>query len=199
MIIGVDCDGVLTDMTAYICRYGEKWFKRKPVDPCGESVSEIFGVSEKEEFRFGLRYFFTYCRKWPPRENAAEVVEKLGQCGHIPYQITARKFVTSHDPLGAYSRYLYRQWLRKNGFHFRGIFFCSEKNALEDKLAGCRKLSVDVMIDDRSDIALHLAKNGIRVLLFNTPYNQGTEGENIIRVYDWNDVFEKIAALSGEG
>lgn len=148
MNIGVDCDGVLTDMTAYICQYGEKWFRRKPVNPCGETTAEIFGCSEKEEFRFGLRYFFTYCRKWPPRENAAEVIERLGKDGHILYQITARKFAISHNPLGAYSRFLYRQWLEKNGFHFRDIFFCSEKNTPGDKLDGCRRFSVDVMIED---------------------------------------------------
>lgn len=192
MIIGVDCDGVLTDMTAYICRYGEKWFRRKPVNPCGESAAEIFGCSEKEEFRFGLRYFFTYCRKWPPRENAAEVIERLGKDGHMLYQITARKFVVSQNPLGAYSRHLYRQWLKKNGFHFQDIFFCSEKNTPGDKLNGCHRFSVDVMVEDRPEIGVYLAKNGIRVLLFDTLYNQDVEGENITRVYSWNDIYEKI-------
>lgn len=192
MNIGIDCDGVLTDMTAYICQYGEKWFKRKPVNPCGKDTVEIFGCSKKEEFRFGLRYFFTYCRKWPPRENAADIIRRLEKNGYIPYQITARKFVTSHYPLGAYSRHIYRNWLKKNGFHFRDLFFCSEENASVDKLNGCRRFSIDIMIDDRPDIAAYLVQNGIRVFLFNTPYNQGVEEENITRVYDWNDIYEKI-------
>ncbi len=195
MIIGVDCDGVLTDMSAYIYEYGEKWFKRKPVNLDGCNTSEIFACTEKEEFRFGLRYFFTYCKKWPPREGASEIISNLHNDGHILYEITARKFVTMHNPLGWYSRYLYEHWLQKHDFRFDDIFYCSENKACKDKLTGCRKFSVDIMIDDRSDVALYLADNGIRVLLFDTRYNQRTSHENIIRVYSWNDVYKKISEM----
>lgn len=67
MIIGVDCDGVLTDMSAFILKCGKKWFKRAPDNPNGYSVTGVFGCTEKEETKFGLRYFPQYCRSWPPR------------------------------------------------------------------------------------------------------------------------------------
>ncbi|MCM1529815.1 MAG: hypothetical protein NC093_07450 [Alistipes sp.] len=196
MNIGVDCDGVLTDMSEYIFHYGEKWFKRKPVDPNGCSTAEIFGCSEKEEFLFGIRYFFTYCRKWQPRRGAAAVIRKLANEGNSVYQITARKFVTQNDPLGAYSRHVYRKWLKEHHFHFKDIFYCSEKTAVRDKLRGCRKYSVDIMIDDRPDIALYLADHGIHVLLFDTAYNRGVVHENITRVMNWKDVYKKLSGLS---
>lgn len=56
MIIGVDCDGVLTNMSAYILTYGEKWFKRSPSDPSGYGAMDAFGCTEREEFKFGLRF-----------------------------------------------------------------------------------------------------------------------------------------------
>lgn len=195
MIIGVDCDGVLTDMSAYIYEYGEKWFKRKPVNPDGCNVSEIFSCTDKEEFRFGLRYFFTYCKKWSPREGAVETVNRLHDDGHSLYEITARKFVTMQNPLGWYSRYLYEHWLKKHNFRFDDIFYCSESKTREDKLTGCRKFSVDIMIDDRPDIALYLADNGVKVLLFDTRYNQNVSHENIVRVYNWNDIYKKISEI----
>lgn len=198
MIIGVDCDGVLTDMSAYIYEYGEKYFKRKPSNLDGYSTAEIFDCSDKDEFRFGLRYFFTYCKKWPPRNGAAEIISKLNKDGHELYEITARKFVTMKNPLGWYSRLLYEQWLKKYGFEFKDIFYCSESNAPADKLIGCRKYSVDLMIDDKPEVALRLADNDVKVLLFDTRYNQNVNHSNIIRVYDWNDVYEKIVEIVKE-
>lgn len=192
MIIGVDCDGVLTDMSAYIYEYGEKYFKRKPSNLSGYSTTEIFDCSDKEELRFGFRYFFKYCKNWPPRSGASEIISKLNNDGHELYEITARKFVTMHNPLGWYSKYVFEKWLKKNEFVFKGIHYCSESHAPEDKLDGCLRFSVDLMIDDKPDIALYLAENGVKVLLFDTRYNQDIEHDNIIRVYNWNDIYEKI-------
>lgn len=198
MIIGVDCDGVLTDMSAYIYEYGEKYFKRKPKNPDGYSTAEIFDCSDKDELKFGLRYFATYCKKWPPRNGATEIMSKLGNDGHKLYAITARKFVTLHNLLGWYSRFMCEQWLKKHCFSFKDIFYCSESNAPGDKLIGCRKYSVDLMIDDKPDVVLHLADNGIKVLLFDTRYNQNVSHDNIVRVYDWDDVYEKISTIEKE-
>ena len=192
MKIGVDCDGVLTDMSAYICKYGEMYFHRKPGNLAGYGTREIFGCSAKEDIRFGLRYFFTYCKKWPPRAGAAEVINRLHGEGHKLYEITARMFVTQKNPLGWYSRHMFRNWVKEYGFQFEDICFCAEERAPEDKLSGCRKYGVDLMIDDKPEVALYLADHGIRVLLFDTLYNQGTEHENITRVYNWEDIGKVI-------
>ena len=52
------------------------------------------------------------------------------------------------------------------------------------------------MIDDKPEVALHLAENGIKVLLFDTRYNQKIEHDNVVRVYNWIDIYEKIKELS---
>ena len=192
MIIGVDCDGVLTDMSAFILTCGGKWFNRAPSDPSGYGVTDAFGCTEREEIQFGLHYFFKYCRSWPPREGAVETVKKLNGEGHTLYEISARKFVTMRNPLGAYSRHLYRSWLRKHGLPFDGIYLCSESNAAEEKLAYCRDCRAELMIDDRPDVTLLLAENGIPVLLFDAPYNQNFEHPNVARVYSWDQVYTAI-------
>ena len=38
------------------------------------------------------------------------------------------------------------------------------------------------MIDDRPEVALYLAEHHIKVLLFDAPYNQNLEHENVRRV-----------------
>ncbi len=193
MRIGVDCDGVLTDLSAFYKEYGERFFRRKPDEPDGCSVSEMFGCSGRMEFIFGLRYFIPYCKKWPPRENAAEALRKLADDGHELYQITARKFATETGWLGRYSRELHEKWLEENNFSFKDIFYCSTNYAPEDKLAACRKYPIDVMIDDRPEVAWYLNNRGIRVLLFETPYNQRSYTPEAVRVKNWDEILTAVA------
>lgn len=177
-----------------IYKYGEKYFKRKPVNPDGYSVAEMFGCTEKDEMRFGLRYFFTYCKKWPPREGAVHFIKELGKENEL-YGITARKFVTMKNPLGWYSKYLFCRWMKRHGFRFEEFYFCSERNVAREKLIGCKTYNVDVMIDDTPDVAMYLAEHGIKVLLFDTGYNQNVKHDNIFRVNDWKDVYKRICDM----
>ncbi len=192
MIIGCDCDGVLTDMTEYICTCGEKWFKRKPSNLNGSNTIEIFNCTKREDLCFGLRYFFSYCKKWPPRKNASDVISKLSDEGCIFYEITARKFANEKNLLGSYVRFLFKQWIKNYNFKFKDVSYCSNSNVTEDKYNYCIKYRVDIMIEDSPDIALHLADKGIKVLLFDTNYNKNISHNNIIRVYSWEDIYEKI-------
>lgn len=194
MIIGVDCDGVLTDLNAYICKYGEKWFKRKPINPNAKEATEAFGCTKDEEFKFGLRYFFPYCRSFPPREGAIDALDKLGKNNQI-YSITARMFTTRKNLIGEYSRHLFRHWIKNNNFNFEKVYFCSEKATEKSKYRACKKYSVDVMIDDSPEIALYIAQKGIKVLLFDTGYNKEVVHENITRVYSWEDITQKIERI----
>lgn len=188
MVIATDADGVLTDMSGFNFVYGKRFFGHEPTNPSGYTTAEIFGESKRREFLFGLRHFYDYCSRLSPRENAVEVCNELGKV----YVITARKFSTQRTPLGALSRHLFRKWTEKNGFDFADIFYCSEVDTPPQKLSYCRQISADVMIEDNVKTALYLADNGIRVLLFDAPYNQGISHQNIVRVFSWEEIFELI-------
>lgn len=192
MIIGVDADGVLTDLQKFNYQYGEKYFKKEIVNPKGYSIKEIFGVGGIGELFYGRRYFPKYCKYYPPRENSVEILQKLIGEGHIIYEITARKFVTRKSILGNCSRRWFQNWCDENGFKFASIIFCSEKNGCQDKYDACKKLGVELMIDDRPEIVKFLAERGISVLMMDAPYNQNVQHKNVTRVYNWLDVYEKI-------
>lgn len=198
MVIGVDADGVLTDMSGFNYKYGEKFFGIAPVNPAGYTTAEIFGVSRIKEFCFGLKYMYEYCLRLPPRDNAVSVNQRLNSDGHLLYEITARKFSVMKNPLGMYSRRLFKRWINENGFYFKDIFYCSEKHTPTDKLNFCRQISADIMIDDKPDVALFLADSGFTVLLFDAPYNQNVSHRNIIRVFDWNDIYRLISEMSSD-
>lgn len=190
MVIATDADGVLTDMSGFNFVYGERFFGHKPTDPSGYTTAEIFGESKRREFLFGLRHFYDYCSRLSPRENAVEVCGKLRSDENELYVITARKFSTQRTPLGALSRHLFQKWVDKNGFCFDDIFYCSEVDTPPQKLGFCRRIFADIMIEDKDDTALYLAENGIKVLLFDAPYNQDISHENIVRVFSWDEIFD---------
>ena len=192
MIIGVDADGVLTDMQGFNYECGKKFFKKEIVNPAGYSVKEIFQVGKIAELVYGLQYFPKYCKKYPPRNDAVSVLNKLNSEGHILHEITARKFVTYKNIVGKYSQKWFVEWCAKNGFKFSSITFCSEKSGPEDKYDACKRLGVDIMIDDRPEIVLYLAEKGVPVLMMDAPYNQNVQHKYITRVYGWKDVYMKI-------
>lgn len=198
LVIGVDADGVLTNMSEFNIRDGKKFFKKEPVNLNGYSPCEIFDVTKEEEFKFGLKYFLKYIKNEPARENASIIINKLKDEGCILHEITARKFTTMNNAFGEYNRKVFKKWLRKNNMEFDSIQFCSESNTPVEKLISCSKLLVDVMIEDKPDVALYLANNGVKVLLFDALYNQGLRHENIIRIYNWNQVYEECKKINKE-
>lgn len=197
MIIGIDADGVLTDLAKFQREYGQKYFGRKPDRETAYNISEMFLCSKMREFLFGTKYFITYCKVWPPREGAVEVIQQLNAEGHKLFEITARKFVTMKNPIGWYSKNMFEEWLDKNGISFANIFYCSEKNTLEQKYEVCKNVSVDIMIDDRPEVALYLADRSVKVLLFDAPYNQEVTHKNICRVFSWREIYRIIDKTKG--
>ena len=192
MIIGVDADGVLTNMQEFNYTCGKKFFKKDIVNPEGYSAKEIFEVSQFKELLYGIQYFPKYCKEWPPYENASTVIKRLSDGGHELHEITARKFVTYKNYIGRASKSWFLEWCEKHGFRFTSITFCSEKHGMEDKYRACERLKVDVMIDDRPEIVLYLAEHGIRVLMMDAPYNRDVVHENVTRVHDWEEIYRVI-------
>ena len=189
MRIGIDIDGVLVNTAEFMHKYGQRFFRKAPVDPKGYNIEEIFDVSGLPVLLFGIRWFFPYyCRKYPPYPYADKVYKELNANGHIIYQITARKLTLSRSPIGKLSLKLLKNWLSKNGFRYHKLLLCDEKNVAKEKLRYCRRYRVQIMLEDNPATALLLAKNGIRVLLYDAPYNRDISGRDITRVNNWKDI-----------
>ena len=188
MRVGIDVDGVLLDTRRFMLKYGQRFFRRIPVDPAGYTIEEMFGVSGSQVLLFGMRWFLPYyCRNYPPFPGAAEVYRELKNDGDMICQITARKFVLQHSPLGLYSCTALKNWLKKNHFCYDRLLLCDEKQAAQEKLIYCRQCGIDVMLEDNPVTAEVLAGNGIIVLLFDEPYNRNVISKKIIRVRNWDE------------
>jgi len=208
LIVGCDADGILTNLSDFNLREGAKVYKQELIDPNAYDMREMFANLKPVKLipkvvvtakAFGI--FKRYCKEEPPREGVAETIEELSNDGCEFHSITARKFATN-PVLGKLSRSWFTNWLKKFNIKFSSIQFCSEsdekdRTALEKYMA-CRKLGVDVMIEDKPDVALYLATHGIKVIMVNAPYNLTTEHENIIHVDNWIEVKEHLKKLKKE-
>ena len=62
MRIGVDVDGVLTNLEEYQLKYGKKHFKNvTDVDENGYDICDIFHCSREEREKFWTKYIWGYC------------------------------------------------------------------------------------------------------------------------------------------
>jgi uncharacterized HAD superfamily protein len=68
-----------------------------------------------------------------------------------------------------------------------------EQGWTKDKI--CREMGVDLIIEDNEKYSLVYAKNGLRVLLLDKPWNRGVEHENIFRCMNWDDILKKVEEL----
>jgi len=198
MRIGIDTDGVLTDMASFLQIVGSNYLKREPSNVSAYSVEEMFGASKWEKLRYGMLLFVNYCKNCPPRDGTKKVLDQLKRDGYELYEITARKFVTMKNPLGKYSRKMLLAWYQKHGLEFSNIVFCSETNTGKEKAKACLELEIKIMVEDKPDVVKSLAEEGITVLLFDAPYNQNISGAGIIRCCSWDEVYQNIKVLNRE-
>jgi 1-acyl-sn-glycerol-3-phosphate acyltransferase len=195
LIIGTDADGVLTNLHEFNYVNGKKFFKREAVKYDAYSSKEMFGVSELDDIKFGIGYLGKYCKEASPRPELVNIMNLLYNEGHEVHCITARKFTTFRNMIGKYYRKLFENWCQIFSRKFDSIQYCSEKDSPNDKYIACHKLDVDVMIEDKPDVALYLAEHGIKVILMDAPYNKDCKHENITRVFNWEEVYIEIKKI----
>lgn len=197
MNIGVDVDGVLVDLDGYQQRHGRAYFGKKEADETHYDIQESFSVTRKERMMFWRKYIWRYCICEPIRDNAAKVIRQFQEDGHKVYIITGRVYVTQKGPWGALFRHMLLSWLKRNGVAYDKIILCSEKRSTEEKTLACEKLGIDVMIEDKRENVNALSKI-TKVLCFDARYNRDCKGENIVRVHDFNSIYQIITDMSLE-
>lgn len=196
MNIGIDIDGVLTDIEEWQLDYGSKFFYEEYglsiKDYKGYETNEIFDVDIKLDDEFWNKYFRDYSINVEARKFANEVIDKLKEDGHEIYIITARGSFLSHsaDVMSIEeNRNIVLNWLKNNQIHYDNIIFSPE-----DKLEICKQNNIDLMIEDKVDNINKISKK-IPVICFDARYNQECKGKNIYRCYSWYDIYAKIGEI----
>ena len=196
MRIGIDIDGVLTDIEQWQLDYGSKFYFEKYGKEIqnneGYETTEIFKVDSKLDDEFWTEYFKDYSINVDVRKLASEVIKKLKQDGNEIYIITARGSFLSHSAnvmLFEENKNIVLEWLRKNEIEYDKIIFSPE-----DKLSICLENNIDVMIEDKV-VNINKISTRIPVICFHAGYNKNCKGNNIFRCYSWYDIYSKISSI----
>ena len=193
MRIGIDIDGVLTDIERWQLDYGSKFYyenyNKEIINPKGYETNEIFNSDIECDDQFWNKYFKDYSINVEVRKFADEVISKLKQDGYEIYIITARGSFLSHSAkimTFKENEQIVKQWLNKNNIYYDDIIFSPE-----DKLDICINNNIDIMIEDKVD-NIDKISTKIPVICFNAGYNEICNGNNIYRAYSWYDIYNII-------
>lgn len=101
MNIGIDIDGVLTDVRQFMIDAGLKYCKDnnkgKIVNPNGFNSDDIFNWDKETDTDFWVKNIFSYAENNPVINDASENIKKLKNDGHNIYIITARWLTSNED------------------------------------------------------------------------------------------------------
>lgn len=190
MRIGIDIDGVLTDIEQWQLDVGGKFFSKfnKSVEnKDGYEITEIFNVSDELDSQFWNDYLYDYVTKEPSRKYASEVIKKLKDDGNEIYIVTARYLTNRNTADGKKMREIVINWLEEQNIYYDEIIFSPE-----DKKENCKKYNIDIMIEDKVD-NINKISSIIPVICFHAGYNKECNGSNIYRAYNWYDIYNLIS------
>jgi len=211
--IGIDLDDVMAICSVpYLRRFAEEFNVELPDEsqigwhllsqkerghtpmPGLERVS----LEQRDQFRIRL-YDSTFFSELEVYKDCPAVLERLVAAGHELYFITAR---------AERRRYITETWLREKGIfdhakavhlkpmgdfrpeYPRGRYDPAGSAEYKSRLAA--ELELDAFCEDDVVIAQTLARSGVRVFLFDQPWNREVSGERITRVAGWTDLAQHL-------
>lgn len=191
MKIGIDIDEIITEFVkGYLDLYNKKYDGNIKFENIFiYSLWEPLGISKKEAIELADEYYFSeFFDKIGLVQGAEEGIKKL----NLNYELV---FITSRPP---HIKEKTKLFLKKlfldfdlNIFHSKGVV-----EIAKTKSEICKEQGISIFIEDDLRFALDCADKGIKVILLDKPWNQGIEHENMIRVYNWNEILEKINELN---
>ena len=197
MNIGIDIDGVLTDMEREVTDYATKMCVEEglpiKVDVSQYYETDSFNWTQEQSDRFWNKYLVPYVVESNARRYAKEIIKKLRQEENKVYIITARD--ESGMPTEYYGKMqqLTKEWLKKYEIEYDKLIFAKDK----EKLQRCIENNVDVMIED-SPSNIENISTKINVIKFDCQYNRNMEGKNIITAYSWYHIYDIIKKINKE-
>lgn len=188
MNLGLDIDGVLTDIEKYQFKYGIPFFKQNynkdVVNESGKDIKKIFDCTKEEELKFWKKNLVRYAIVESARDNAAEYTKWAYESGHHIYIITSRIFSTKQNFLGKLMRFIVKNWLKRNNIRYDDIFFCDE-----DKADAIKKYNVEYMVEDDPD-NINALKDLTQIICMNAKCNEHITDDKVKRCYNFSEIID---------
>ena len=191
MNIGIDIDGVLTDLERATIDFGTKMCIEEnwpiTMDLSKYWEVEAFGWTSEQADKFWNKYLVEYVNQSPARRFAKEIISKLREEGNNIYIITARDESGMPPEYYGKMQQLTREWLEKYEIEYDKLIFAKDS----EKLEKCLENNVDIMIED-SPRNIRNISSKVKVIKFDCQYNKDVIGSNIINAYSWYHIYRII-------
>lgn len=189
MKIGIDVDNTITTtmpiLKAYCKKYNDEVVKRNlEMNEKGYNTLNLYEWTHEENKDFCSKYLEEVVSQAEVKENAQEVIEEIRNEGNEIFIITARSQPRFKDPYN-----LTKDFLDKNNIVYDEIIV-----NCEDKYKYCKENDIEIMMDDEPQNINTISKI-IPVIAFKGLQNEECDGENIIKVDTWNEVYEEYKKL----
>ncbi|EMT52167.1 5' nucleotidase, NT5C type [Brevibacillus borstelensis] len=183
LTIGIDIDGTVTEPSSIVPMMNESFGKHLRYEDCFVyNLAEVYGISD-EAFVDWLDKHGERLYDEAPVHGTADLILRSWFNRHRLIYISAREARHREVTLNWFSRY-------RIPFHELDLI------GSHDKLAAAQRWHVDLFLEDRLENALQLSEAlEIPILLFDTPYNQGTLPELVHRVHSWEQVDALVESL----
>lgn len=193
MRIGIDIDNTITDtlpvLKEYCKRYNEEVVKRNlSINKKGFATFNLYDWTNEEDVDFCLKYLEEVVLQAKLKENAKEVIQKLKNQGNTIYIITARTKPNFSNPYE-----ITEKFLKENDIVYDELIV-----GKHEKKQFCIDNNIDIMIDDEPQNINQISPI-IPVIAFEALHNQECEGNNIIKVNTWDEVYNIIKKIEKKG
>ena len=177
--ICIDIDGTITD-PYYWLSYANTYFNSNISESQVTSydIAKVLNINRSEYLEFYEKFKTKIHSNQELRDDVKVILDKL-------YELNNIYFVTARDKSLELLTLLY---LKNHQLQFNEVFVLGTS----DKVPTAMDLNCDIFIEDSYDNAVQLSNSGFKVILIDTNYNKLPLNENIIRAYNWNEIFEII-------
>lgn len=181
--ICIDIDGTITDPYYWLDSINNYFnLNITESDVTDYDIAKVINIKNDEYDKFYDEYKVQLHSTEKLREDVKNVLDALNRFNNI-------YFVTARDKSLELLTNLY---LKYNKIPFDDVLVLGTHN----KVSAAQKLNCDIFIEDSYNNAIELASNGFKVLLMDTNYNRLPLKNNIIRVYDWKEIFQVVTKLT---
>jgi len=195
--IGIDIDGVLTNIEQFSVDYLSKYCVDNNINfnIIGNhyAVAKSFNITDEQENGFWKEYLVYYAENEKARPFSAEVIKKLKDEGNEIYIVTARWLTNRDDEAGNQMREIVKKWLIENDIVYDKLIFTKASN--EQKLQEILEYKIDIMIEDNPKNINELSQF-VPIICYNAGYNQMCNDDKIIRCYSWYDIYRKLRDIN---
>jgi len=177
--ICIDIDGTITD-PYYWLSYANTYFNSNISESQVTSydIAKVLNINRSEYIEFYEKFKTKIHSNQELRDDVKVILDKLNESNNI-------YFVTARDKSLELLTLLY---LKNHELQFNEVFVLGTS----DKVPTAMDLNCDIFIEDSYDNAVQLSNSGFNVILMDTNYNKLPLNDNIIRAYNWNEIFEII-------